>query len=322
MGEHRSRDGAGRAGGAPTGRRGGGGGDPARGADGAPETLRIATFNVQEVTAAEVDSVDVTGRGLHPRLGAAATVIQSVRPDILLLNEVDLARAPDGTLADDDLGAVVRRFVSSHLAVGPDSIDYPFVFAAPTNTGVISGEDLDGDGVSATPAAMGSREYGEDSWGFGLYPGHFGMAVLSRHPFDEEGARTFRTFRWMDLPAHHMPVEFYGDAAPEVRLSSKSHWDVPVRVRGSRLRLLVSHPTPPAFDGPENRNGRRNFDEIGFWARYLDGVEAIYDDRGAHGGYAGEDPFAILGDLNADPSGGEAVLGGTPAISQLLNHPA
>ena len=52
-------------------------------------------------------------------------------------------------------------------------------------------------------------------------------------------------------------------------LSSKSHWDVPVRIGRTTLHLLASHPTPPAFDGPEDRNGRRNHDEIRFWSDYL-----------------------------------------------------
>ena len=48
----------------------------------------------------------------------------------------------------------------------------------------------------------------------------------------------------------------------DVRLSSTSHWGVPVDVDGSTVRFLVSHPTPPVFDGAEDRNGTRNHDEI------------------------------------------------------------
>jgi hypothetical protein len=35
------------------------------------------------------------------------------------------------------------------------------------------------------------------------------------------------------------------------------------------VHFLVSHSTLPVFDGPEDRNGRRNFDEIRFWADYI-----------------------------------------------------
>ena len=36
-----------------------------------------------------------------------------------------------------------------------------------------------------------------------------------------------------------------------------------------RCTCSTSHPTPPAFDGPEDRNGRRNHDEIRLWNDYL-----------------------------------------------------
>ncbi len=38
---------------------------------------------------------------------------------------------------------------------------------------------------------------------------------------------------------------------------------------GGTVHFLVSHPTPPVFDGPEDRNGARNADEIRLWQEYL-----------------------------------------------------
>lgn len=284
--------------------------------------VKIATFNVEQLSADKVDSLDAGGRGAHPQLLAAAEIIQRARPDVLVLNEVDLARTVEGALDRDDLGAVVRRFQEHYLAVGDDSIRYRHVFVAPSNTGLLSGVDLNQDGTVAGPEDVGTREHGDDSFGYGEYPGQYAMALLSRYPVDTASARTFQEFLWKDLPGHHMPTEFYSDTARSIlRLSSKSHWDVPIEVDGRTIHLWVSHPTPPVFDGPENRNGRRNFDEVGFWARYLEGSDAIYDDQGRRGGYRAGEPFVIAGDLNADPAGGEAQLGDTAAISQLLGHP-
>jgi hypothetical protein len=104
-------------------------------------------------------------------------------------------------------------------------------------------------------------------------------------------------------------------------LSSKSHWDLPILVRGRTLHLLASHPTPPVFDGPEDRNGTRNFDEIGFWADYITAGKTaryIYDDKGMRGGLRGGAHFVIVGDQNSDPLDGDSVDG---AIQQLLDHP-
>ena len=43
----------------------------------------------------------------------------------------------------------------------------------------------------------------------------------------------------------------------------------------SIVHFLVSHPTPPTFDGAEDRNGTRNHDEIRFWADYIGGRKRV-----------------------------------------------
>ena len=90
------------------------------------------------------------------------------------------------------------------------------------------------------------------------------------------------------MPGNLIPTPFYSPDEVEIlRLSSKSHWDVPIRIGKKTVHFLVSHPTPPVFDGPEDRNGRRNNDEIRFWADYITpGTSSgyIYDDEGVRGG--------------------------------------
>lgn len=289
---------------------------------GEPAVVRLALFNVRELSAAKIADADGEGVGRHPQLRAAAAIVQRVRPDVLVIQEIDGPVAGEEGAADPVRHA--RRFADLYLATGGAPIDYPHAYAAPVNTGVLSGFDLDGDGLTATREQLGLREYGNDCWGWGTYPGQYGMAVLSRHPLLADEARTFRTLRWRNLPGHHLPPGFYPpEALEEMPLSSKSHWDLPVRVGpgGARLHLWVSHPTPPVFDGPEDRNGRRNFDEIRLWKLYLDGAPALVDDAGRRGGYATGAPFVVVGDLNADPQSPEAVYDGVQAARQLLEHP-
>jgi endonuclease/exonuclease/phosphatase family metal-dependent hydrolase len=280
--------------------------------DAAPPAIRVALFNVKELTADKVESVDPQGRGTDPQLVAAAAIVARVRPDVLVLQEVDVP--------PEEPARVARAFVDHYLA--PLGLAYPSVFAAPSNTGRLSGFDLNGDGHVASEADLGTRRYGDDSFGYGEYPGQYGMAVVSRLPLLAEEARTFRDFLWRALPGHHLPDGFY---APEelavLPLSSKSHWDLPVEIGDHRLHLLISHPTPPVFDGEEDRNGRRNFDEIAFWLRYLDGSRALVDDRGGAGGLAAGAPFVVVGDLNADPLRPASTYDGTSAIRLLLDHP-
>ena len=286
-------------------------GDPQR-----ADTVRIATFNIQELDATKLSRLDAAGRGSDPQLTAAAAIIQRVRPDVLVLNEVDHGYG-DGASLD----GVVAEFLELYLASGGAGIAYPYHFVAPNNTGLLSGLDFNGDGATATEADLGTRTYGDDSFGYGEYPGQYSMAIVSRFPF-AEGVRTFQRLLWRDLPGHHIPPGHLGDdAIAAFRLSSKSHWDVPVSLGDTRVHVFASHPTPPVFDGPEDRNGRRNFDEVKFWVEYLDDGSTLYDDAGVTSGYGTTEPFMIAGDLNAMPQQRESVYDGLPAIAQLLQHP-
>lgn len=264
--------------------------------------VRFAQFNVFELSRTKVDEVDAQGRGTNPQLRKAAEIVQRVRPDVLLVNEID---SNDGDTA--------RLFMQRYLAVGQggqQGLTFPHIFTAPVNTGVPSGLDLNNNGSSHDP---------DDAWGFGRYPGQYGMAVYSVHPIDEPAVRTFRLLKWASMPGHTMPdgrdgrPAWYAPATADVlRLSSKSHWDVPVRIGARRVHLVCAHPTPGSFDGPEDRNGRRNHDEIRLIADYLrGGASATYivDDQGRPGGLATDALFVVMGDLNSDPTRDRAPYG-------------
>ncbi len=174
---------------------------------------------------------------------------------------------------------------------------------------------------------MGTIGGPDDAFGFGFFPGQYGMVVYSMHPIQYDRIRTFQHFLWKDMPGAMLPIDpstgesWYDEGDLEIfRLSSKSHWDVPISVRGKTVHFLVSHPTPPVFDGPEDRNGTRNFDEIRFWADYVRPAQGryIYDDNGQTGGLRAGQLFVIAGDQNSDPYDGDSIPG---AIQQLLDNP-
>jgi hypothetical protein len=126
--------------------------------------------------------------------------------------------------------------------------------------------------------------------------------------------------RLPDDPATPEPADWYSpEELAVLPLSSKSHWDVPIDVDGRTVHLLAAHPTPPVFDGPEDRNGTRNADEIGFWADYVAGADTtwIVDDNGVSGGLAADTEFVIVGDLNSDPLDGDSVTGAAQQVLQL-----
>ncbi len=278
--------------------------------------LRVATFNTSlysEEAGGLIRSLETDSTQARK----IAAVLQRVRPDVVLLNEFDFD--PAHRAAD----LFQSRFLEVAQPGGAEALHYPYRYLAPVNTGVPSGLDLDANGV----VGGAGRDRGNDAWGYGLHPGQYGMLVLSKFPIDAPRARTFQLLRWSAMPGALRPHDpatakpFHTDEVwNQLRLSSKSHWDVPIQTPSGRLHLLASHPTPPVFDGPEDRNGHRNFDEIRLWREYLSpGNEAwLCDDQGRCGGLAKDARFVIAGDLNADPDDGDGYPG---AISQLLQHP-
>jgi endonuclease/exonuclease/phosphatase family metal-dependent hydrolase len=278
--------------------------------------LRVATYNTSLYSDEDGGLIrELEGNSAHARKIAA--VLQKVQPDLVLLNEFDY----------DDAHRAADLFQQRYLEVaqpgGGKPLHYRYRYLAPVNTGVPSGLDLDNNGS----AGGEGRTRGNDAWGYGLHPGQYGMLVLSRHPIDAAQARTFQLLRWSTFPGARNPVDpasrrgFYSDVAwPQLRLSSKSHWDVPVRTPQGVVHFLVSHPTPPVFDGPEDRNGLRNADEIRLWREYLSPGDKpwLCDDQGRCGGLPSEARFVIAGDLNNDPVDGD---GHHEAIIELLEHP-
>lgn len=302
--------------------------------------IRVMTYNIEDVRTEDVKRAD------HPRLQRAAGHIQALAPDILLVNEItyDQPGAP-GHEEGDASGQNARRFVENYLSVpqGDRLVGQSYrALMLPVNTGRASGFDLNNDGRVVTDIPQvrdvpedgrvrrqteAEQAYGNDAWGFGTFPGQYGMALLVRHNIDivRDSIRTFRLFRWSAMPHAAEPRDsvtgkpwYTAEEWDALRLSSKSHWDIPVRLPdGSVLHVLASHPTPPAFDGPAQRNARRNHDEIRFWVDYIRGAQYVEDDSSRSGGLHDEASFIILGDLNADPD--DSGLFRT-AIRDLLSH--
>ncbi len=301
------------------------------------QTIRVATYNVAMYRDRLGELGDELASGSSKQARQIAEVVQRVRPDILLINEFDY-EATSTRLPDD-----FRNLYLAKKQNEQEPIHYPYCFYEPVNTGVNSGEDLDRDGKLGGPA---------DAHGYGRYPGQYGMLLLSRYPINTKKSHTFQKALWKDLPGHKFPINpttgksyYAAELEKKLRLSSKSFWDVCVEVSmdaSSKVRdnalepkldskgalahtlpihLLCSHPTPPGFDGPEDRNGRRNHDEIGLIARYLDGNAkswGLKDDNGLLcKGIRADQRCIVLGDLNADPVDGGAK---PAAINQLLEH--
>jgi len=309
--------------------------------------IRVATFNASMNRGSDGDLADDLDAGDDTQIAAVAEVIQRAKADIILINEFDLPHNGskfDWHAAQDMIDDFRENYLEVAQAVDTDPIVYDYCFVGGVNTGVPSGFDLNNDGDVGGP---------NDAFGFGTFPGQYGMVLLSKYPIDHDSARTFQNFLWKDMPDAFLPPDpddsdededtssYYNEAElAAYRLSSKSHWDVPVKIGKKTLHILASHPTPPVFDDGEAEtypddivdwNGLRNHDEIRFWADYINPSKSgyIYDDAewksagnatpsAPMGGlYAGAN-FVIAGDQNADPVDGDATFN---PILMLLDNP-
>lgn len=139
-------------------------------------------------------------------------------------------------------------------------------------------------------------EIGEPA-GYGDFEGAGGMMILSK----------FKIFDHIDLRDWTCAQVRCHVEDPRMVLSSRVMGVVGIEGPMGPVWIGIGHATPPAFDGPEDRNGWRNLDQITFWSDVLDGV---YD-------LPSPDIIALL--ANIDPIKGE---GRKEGIIDLITHPS
>lgn len=253
------------------------------------ESLRIATYAPDLTRKGPGLLLQALEGDKDPQIAAVVEVIDEAAPDVLLLTGIDW-----------DYDGMALSALRERLEEAGQS--YPYSFALQPNTGLATGLDLDGNGRLGEP---------RDAQGFGQFTGAEGMALLSRLPILEGESRDYTGFLWRDLPDSLIAeAGLSAEVAAIQRLSSAAHWDIALRTAGDlRLHLLAWSATPPVFDGPEDRNGRRNRDEAAFWLRYLDGRLPMQPLTA---------PFVLIGNANLDPFDGE---GRRDALAALLADP-
>lgn len=248
--------------------------------------MRIATYNTELQRDGPGLFLRDLARGEDTQIAAVLAVIAAADADVIALQGIDY----------DLTGEALNRLA--------EMADYPHAFALRPNTGMPSGLDLDGDGRLGGP---------RDAQGYGRFSGQGGMAILSRLPIDTANVQDLSALLWRDVPGALLPTV---DGAPfpsaeaqaAQRLSTTGHWIVPIIGPDGPFQLMTFHASPPVFDGPEDRNGKRNHDEIMLWLKVLEGTV----------GTPPPGPFVIAGDANLDPVDGSGIKA---AINALLSSP-
>ena len=213
-------------------------------------------------------------RGKDPQIEAGLRILRHIDADLLILGDID-----------HDHHRVALDALADRLGT------YPHRFHPVPNRGVPSGLDLNGNG------RLGDDD---DRLGYGPFRGSGSIAVLSRFSLRADLVEDRTALPWLSLDGHIAPE----GTPPNVPLSTTVYLRLPVELPdGALLNLILWHATPPVFDGPEDRNGRRNHDEARLVHEMLDATEGT---------------VLIAGFANLDPVDGD---GRKEALRALLAHP-
>ncbi len=206
--------------------------------------------------------------GKNKQVQAVVAQIVAAKPDIIAIQRFDW---------DARLDALTAFQKALDQAGWP----LPHAVAPRPNSGVPSGLDLNNNGRTTDA---------QDNFGYGLFPGNRGLAVLSRYPVDPDQVQNFTA----------TPSAIH----PDLPLHTVAFVEVPVLVKETVITVLASHATAPLFDGGTGLNTRRNAEEIDFFTKRLAQMTG---------------PFVIAANLNLDPVDGE---GDHAVIRKLLADPA
>lgn len=222
-------------------------------------------------------------RGKDAQLIALAEILQSVRPDVLVLTKVDF-----------DAELQTAKALQSFL-------NFEYSFALPPNSMTPSALDLDGDGKSG------------DRFTWVRYAGEGAMLLLSQHPILPHFH--LNDLLWKDVPEALMPIRadatpFPSPAAQEVMpIVGQGLWVVQIGERTEDSFTLVAFQNQtPVFDGPEDMNGLRSSAQLGLLSKVMDGTYGAFPDQ----------RFALIGNSNLDPNRGQ---GDREAMRALLRDP-
>jgi len=222
-----------------------------------------------------------------PQVLAAVKTIVSHTPDVIVLQGID---------RDDH--AYAAKSLSELLA--QHGLALPHVYMPPSNTGLPTGLDIDGDGRANGP---------RDAQGYGRFRGQGSIAVLSRWQIGTDRVQSFHDLLWRDVTTSAILTNLLPESAlPIQRLASISLAAIPIELEAADIWILTHHATPPVFDGPEDRNGHRNSAENRFWPEIL-----AREDVSNIGEF-----HIIAAQLNLDPEKGE---GQKQAVVDILENP-
>ena len=292
--------------------------------------LRMMTYHLSNIETADLQRTD------HTRLRRAAARIQSLSPDVLFVTGLVYDQSGLSDNGERTPGQNGRRFVTNYLSRSQadtlsgrsyQTVMLPVNAEDSSREGRITDQAVSPETVSVSGSSESVTAVRRAHPGRANGSSQEGMALFVRDDLEilRDSIRTFRRFLWSKMPGAARPRDRHSGAPwhsdetwRSLRLSSRSHWDVPVRTSGGTvIHVLASHPGVPTRDGDAQYSDRRNHDEIRFWVDYLDDAVYIEDDSGRGGGLAEDAAFVLVGPLHADPNDKNIFRA---AVRELIAH--
>ncbi|MBP9112173.1 MAG: endonuclease/exonuclease/phosphatase family protein [Polyangiaceae bacterium] len=272
-----------------------------------PTKLRVAQFNIKELGTDKLVDKE------NAQMKAAAQIVAKFDADIVAFNEVqyDIKGVPTASMPGStatnrrvaggfDEGAENANRINDFIKAEKAELDYQNRIITRGNSGFAwKGDTLSNDWYVLR--------------GWGDWAGRFNTVILSKYPIVKDEVKVLSDVVWKDLPGNHlaeMKTATGLDVPDGYPLFEKSLNIIPVDVNGTKIYLVLLHPTAPAF---WSINPYRNADEIHALVLYLDGklpgAAPLPSDA----------KFIVMGDLNADvDNDGDGV---DNIIKPLVEHP-
>jgi endonuclease/exonuclease/phosphatase family metal-dependent hydrolase len=252
--------------------------------------ISVVHWNIKELTTKKLHNN-------NEQLDAVKNILDEFTFDILSVNELqyDLPNVPTETFQSQGVNAEI---LAKHLRKDPMEHAISFTQA---NTG---NKAKRVKYKYATKMTKRSRKLADQD-NFGLFPGQYSTALISKYPIKSE--IIVKNLKWREFNKNVSFAKFRranGRRVPtSIQLFDKSFTDVVIEVDGKEVHLIALHAVPSFhFGNKRSPNYERNRDQLRFLEWYLTGgtdISVKLPKKYAHiKPLKKGTPFIAMGDFN------------------------
>ena len=259
----------------------------------AKSDITVVHYNIKELTSSKL-------RSPNTQLYHVKKVLNSMDFDILSVQEMqyDLPGIPDRSFTSKGKNMeILLNFLGLQR-------EHFYISFSPANTGKKAKRKKNGNYYSDAKDPI-ARTFA-DPFNFGLFPGQYSSALVSRFPRKKKKELVITHLPWRQFNPNINLDAFktsFGHSLPkDIQLFDKNFTDLTVSIAGKEVHIISLHAVPSfGFGNKLTSNFKRNEDQLRFLEWYLTGHTDIEVSLPHIKSIAGK-PFIAVGDWNIDPS--------------------